>query len=258
MLRISWYKAVTASLLLHCLLLLGVGWKAAGYTLTPKEEQNIEMELALDTNESNAVYPVVSESIVAERVPEEEIAIDSKKDTPERQPRIENVRDVPPAKNEPSAGRVADKNALMLSNYSKEQLDVALSQYNLFLTLNSPIAILYSDRGKVYYDKGEFDKAFADFNQALVLDPHLSAAHIGRGFIYTKRNRWDLALEDFNQAIATSPKNGLAYYGRALCFIKSDDKQKAMNDFRAFIQYATPEYKQLVQIANQMLSELGG
>lgn len=255
--RSSWRKAVTVSVLLHCLLLLGIGWNAAGYTLTQKEEQNIEMELVPDTSDIDTVSPVLAEQIVAQSVPEEETTVDSKKETP-GPPRLEDKREIPPAPKDPSVGRGADKNALMLSEYSKEQLDMVLAKYNLLLAMDAPIAILYSDRGNIYYDKGEFDKAFADFNQALVLDPHHPSAHIGRGFIYTKRNRWDLALTDFNQAIATSPKNALAYYGRALCFIKSDDKQKAINDFRAFLQYASPEYKQLIQIARQMLAELGG
>ena len=95
-----------------------------------------------------------------------------------------------------------------------------------------------------------------DFSQALALDPLLSPARIGRGFIYINRNQWKLALEDFDQAIATSPKNALAYYGRALCFINNNDKPKAINDLQSVIQYAPPEYKTLIQLAQQKLAEL--
>jgi tetratricopeptide (TPR) repeat protein len=250
MLRSSWSKALTVSLLLHCLLLLAIGWMAVGYTLTQNEEQNLEVDL---------VSPV-SEGAVAESVPEEEITIASDEQTQEAQPRREDERDISPAKKGSPAVRVSDKDAptRMLSQYSKEQLDLALVKYNEILLLSSSFAFVYSDRGQVYYDKGDFDKAAADFNQALTLDPQLTAAHIGRGFVYIKRNRWALALEDFNQAVATAPKNALAYYGRALCFINNGDKQKAINDFRSFIQFATPEYNRLIQNAQQMLLELGG
>lgn len=259
MLRSSWSKALTVSLLLHCLLLLGIGWRTIGYTLTPQEEQHLEVEIVPDTGKKD-VPPVVSEATVAESLPETELPTHSNKETQESQPQTENERDVSPAKNSPPTDRMSDKDAqtLMLSVYSKEQLELALAKYNLLLTVDSPFAFLYSDRGQIYYDKGDYDKALADFNKALVLDPQLPVAHIGRGFIYIKRNRWDLALDDFNQAIKSAPKNVLAYYGRALCFINNNDKQKAINDLRSVMQYATSEDNRLIQIVKQLLSGLGG
>jgi tetratricopeptide (TPR) repeat protein len=251
MFRNSWRKALTVSLLLHCFLLLGIGWLAVGHTVTLKEEQNLEVDL---------VSPVVSEATAAERVPDEKVTVVSNKAAPKPQPPKEDTPHVAPAKNGPPAARASDKDEPVrgLSPYSKEQLDVALAKYNEILLVNLPVAILYSDRGRIYYDMGDLDKALVDFNQALALQTDLPVAHVGRGFTYIRKDQWELALDDFNQAIATAPQNALAYYGRALCFIKSGDKLKATDDLRSFIQYATPEYDRLVQTAHQLLAELDG
>ena len=144
LLRSSWYKAVTISLLLHCLLLLGIGWKATDHTLTPKEDQNLEMEFVPAADEMAVESPLASEATVSDSVPEKKITIDPNKKTPEQ-----------------PAAQVSGKNTqtLRMTNYSNEQLEATLAKYNLILTLNSPVAIIYHDRGKIYYDKGELDKA---------------------------------------------------------------------------------------------------
>lgn len=73
----------------------------------------------------------------------------------------------------PLSTKVSDKDIpeQLLSHYTKEQLNLALAQYNQALTLNSHSAFAYSNRGQVYYDKGELDKALTNFMQALKINP---------------------------------------------------------------------------------------
>lgn len=248
-----WYKAVMISFLLHCLLLAGVGWMAENHTTAPTEEQYTEMELEADAAGIDAPPDAAAEqkSPPVEDMKKAEIPKASQQQYPgKKQSDIVS---------KPTPAKVSGKDIpeQMLSHYTKEQLNLALAQYNQALTLNSRAAFAYSNRGQVYYDKGESDKALADFTQALTINPRLASAHIGRGFIFIKKDQWDLALQDFDQAVQIDPQDTLAYYGRALCFTKNGDRQKAANDFRFFIQYAKPEHSRLVQIAQQMLSKLG-
>lgn len=247
-----WYKAVIISCLLHFLLLIGGGWMAMRQTVTPIEEQYTEMELGVDA----AAIDVPSDK------PKEQEATwvkDAQKETTLKQPPKQGGEKRNDSLSEQLPAKVTSKDIpeQMLSHYTKEQLNLALAQYNQALSLNSRAAFTYSNRGQVYYDKGELDKAFADFTQALKINPRLASAHIGRGFIFIKKDQWDFAMDDFDQAVRIDPQNALAYYGRALCFTKNGDKQKAVEDFRSFIQYAKPEYNRLIQIARQVLTELG-
>lgn len=247
-----WYKAIIISLLLHCLLLTGGGWIAMSHTTAPPVEQYTEMELGSDTAEVDVPPDKTpeQEAFPAEGTPEEE--------TPKQpQQQAENKRSDSSPRSSPAKVSSKDIPEQMLSHYTKEQLNLALAQYNQALTLNSQASFTYSNRGQVYYDKGEFDKALADFKQALTINPQLAAARIGRGFIFIKRNQWDLALDDFNQAVQIDPQAALAYYGRALCFSQRGGKQKASNDFHTFIQYANPEDDRLIKKARQILAGLG-
>jgi tetratricopeptide (TPR) repeat protein len=242
------------SIVLHGLLLIGSGWITMSHTVKPKEEQFVEIELSDAVNTLDAVPNEPMESEAAVSAAE---STQQDKTTQELQPQTEKKKgDTLPG---PSNISVSGKEgpAQMLSHYSKEQLNLTLAQYNQALTLEPHSAFTYSNRGQVYYDKGEFDKAFSDFTQALTINSSLASARVGRGFIFIKKDQWDLASADFNQAVLSAPQEALGYYGRALCFLKNSDKQKAANDFRSFIQYAKPEHDHLVQIAHQILSELG-
>jgi tetratricopeptide (TPR) repeat protein len=246
-----WYKAVMVSLLLHGLLLVGGGLIAMSHMAAPEEEQYTEMELGSDVAEiEEPNMPIEPEATAADDMQKKEA-------TQEPQQQTGKTRsDIPPG---PSPAKVSGKDIpeQMLSHYTKEQLNLALAQYNQALTMNPQAAFALSNRGQVYYDKGELDKALTDFTQALTINPRLASSHIGRGFIFIKKKQWDLAMEDFDQAVLIAPQDALAYYGRALCFSKNGDKQKAANDFRSFIQYAKPEHEHLVKKARQILAGLG-
>jgi|GEM_PF-2056009 len=257
----AWYQVVAISLLLHGLLLSGLGLLSGNYKVTAPEEEYIEMELISDPvalNEEPALIdnispstekPIVEEAMVEERTPDlEKKVLDPEKEK-RALPRTETVRKIEPV--------TKDVPTQMLLHYNKNQLDLALLQYSQALAMNSKIASVYSNRGQVYYDKGELDKAFSDFNQALKINPQLASTHMGRSYVYIKKEQWDLALDDFNQGLTVVPQNALAYYGRALCFSAQGEKQKAIHDFQLFIQYATPEYDRFIQIAQQSISKLG-
>lgn len=257
----GWYQVVAISLLLHGLLLSGIGFMSGNYKEMVPETEYTEMELisdpdalkeetlAIDNRSANIETPMMQEVIGDERTHElEKKVLDSEKEK-RGDTQAKNVRKMEPV--------TKDVPAQMLFHYNKNQLDLALLQYSQALAMNSQTASIYSNRGQIYYDKGELEKAFSDFNQALKINPQLASAYIGRGYIYIRRGEWDLAFDDFNQGIIISPQNALAYYGRAVCFSVHGEKQKATRDFQLFIQYASPEYDHFIQSAQKSISKLG-
>lgn len=252
----GWYQVVAISLLLHGVLLSGVGLLSGADKMTAPAEEYIEMQLisepaALQEEPSTPdnTSPQIENSVAEEQIPDVEKKIIGPQQEekgelrPKFVPKIEAVtKDVP---------------GQMLLHYNKNQLDLALLQYSQALAMNSQVASVYSNRGQVYYNKGEIDKALSDFTQALTINPQLASAHIGRGYIYIKKEQWDLAFADFNQGLTVAPQNALAYYGRALCFSVQGDKPKAIHDFQLFIQYAAPGYDHFIQTAQQSITTLG-
>jgi len=257
---IGWYQVIAISLLLHGVLVSGVGLLSRNDKMAAPEEEYIEMQLVsvpvalqeapplLDDSPPTMENSIAEEAIEQEKTPDVETKVLDKEKEQRDDSRAKAI-----SKREPVTKDVPTQ---MLLHYNKKQLELALLQYSQALAMNSQVASVYSNRGQVYYDKGEVDNALSDFNQALKINPQLASAHIGRGYIYIKKGQWDLAFDDFNLGLTVNPQNALAYYGRALCFSVQGDKQNAIHDFQLFIQYATPDHDRFIKIAQQSISKL--
>ena len=66
-------------------------------------------------------------------------------------------------------------------------------------------AIIYKDKGNIYYKLEEFEKSLECYNQSLALDPYYTYAYKGRGSLYTALNRFAEAEADLNQALEYAP-----------------------------------------------------
>ncbi len=66
-------------------------------------------------------------------------------------------------------------------------------------------AIIYKDKGNIYYKMEEWEKSLQAFNQSLELDPYYTYAYKGRGSLYTALNRFDEAEEDLRKALEYAP-----------------------------------------------------
>lgn len=256
----GWYQVVALSLLLHGVLLSGVGLVSGNDKMTVPEEEYTEMQLISEPAALQEAPPVAEDklpqmenSIAEDTIGDEKSPTLEKKVLGSEQKQREDSQSKAVHKVKPVT---KDVPVQMLRHYNKNQLELALLQYSQALAMNSQVASVYSNRGQVYYDKGEIDKALSDFNQALTINSQLTSAHIGRGYIYVNKEQWDLAFDDFNQGLTMDPHNALAYYGRALCFSVQGDKQKAIHDFQLFIQYAAPGYDRFIQTAQQSIAKL--
>ena len=83
----------------------------------------------------------------------------------------------------------------------KEKYELALSDYNQAIELNSKFADAYFNRGSVNFKHTQYDSALSDFTSAIKLNPKLEPAFVNRGFIYFLQEQFDIALSDYNSAI---------------------------------------------------------
>ena len=85
-------------------------------------------------------------------------------------------------------------------NYSAlEQYEIAVTECNKALELDSHCAYAYGMRGSAYSDLGNYDKGIADCSKAINIEPDDPVHYMQRARIYRYMQRLDLALRDKEQ-----------------------------------------------------------
>ena len=257
-----WHTALVLSMVIHGLVLAGAGSAIPkDSTAAAVSEEYMTMELipvADEPSPGSVIEPAEAVPDIADNPPALPAKVQEK--APQLPPTANTAAAVPHRPTagplQPVRGEAAQKAVpgQLLLHYDQDQLALAFVQYNQALKLNPRSAFAYSNRGQVYFDLGDFDKALADFSQALAINPCLAPAYIGRGFVYIKKGQWQPAMNDFSQAVTLAPESALSYYGRALCYLAANEQQQASRDLQFFLQYATPDYRQLIETARQLMA----
>jgi len=125
-------------------------------------------------------------------------------------------------------------------NYmQKGQLDYAINDLNMAISLNPNFAEAYAHRGDVYIRKNQIDNAIRDCTEAIRLDPYSALGYKNRGTANIKGN-FNQAMSDFNEAIRLDPKDASAYKGRGIALMEKNPEY-AISDFNEAIRL-NPNY----------------
>jgi tetratricopeptide (TPR) repeat protein len=71
-----------------------------------------------------------------------------------------------------------------------------------------------NNRGGAYSAKGDYDLAITDLDQSIKLDSENAGAYINRGNSYGAKKEYDRALDDYGQALRIRPQDSGAYSAR--------------------------------------------
>ena len=99
------------------------------------------------------------------------------------------------------------------------------------ITDNNKKAVLYANRGTVYYKTGDYDRAIADFDKAIELNPNNAEAHLGLGIVWSKKGDHDRTIAHFNKAVDLRPADAMMYIHRGLTHDEKGDYDLAIADF---------------------------
>jgi tetratricopeptide (TPR) repeat protein len=128
----------------------------------------------------------------------------------------------------------------------KNELDIALGDYNEAIRLDPTHAWVFNNRGLVLHDKNEYDRAIADYNEAIRLDPKYDSAYYNRGRSWQAKKDYDRAIADYNEAIRLDPKYAMAYNSRGNAWQAKKDYDRAIADYNEAIRidpkYARPYF----------------
>ena len=116
-------------------------------------------------------------------------------------------------------------------------LKKALEDYNEGLAVSPGNAVLYSNRGKVWFERKEFEKALEDYNRSLAIKSDDPQTLSNRGAVRGMLGDLKGALQDFNRAIELDPNNPNGYFNRGILYGQLGEPEKAIADYRKYLSY---------------------
>lgn len=88
-----------------------------------------------------------------------------------------------------------------------KKYDLAVTEYNKALELNSNDAPTYLNRGIAFLNLKNFSSAVADFDKAIELNPKESMMYFNRGDLHEKMGNLDKAISDYQKAFDLDNSN---------------------------------------------------
>jgi len=130
--------------------------------------------------------------------------------------------------------------------YKMGNLNRALKEFNIVLSLDKKNADGYLYRGRVYKTRGQDKKAIADFRKSVKysvketrLFPLFELADL-----YKEQKKYDSAIKTYEALIAENPIFWNAHYQLAKLLEKTGDKTRALAEYQAAAQF-NPKNKKL-------------
>jgi len=115
--------------------------------------------------------------------------------------------------------------------FSKNDLDSAISDYDRALAILPGNAGAYHCRATAWLLKKDYGRALADYTKAIILDPKLAKSYVGRGLVRLEMGDTKAAFEDFELGVKASPKSAEAYSYRGDAKRQTGDAAGALADF---------------------------
>jgi lipoprotein NlpI len=112
----------------------------------------------------------------------------------------------------------------------------ALLDFNEAIRLDPNSAWAYNSRGDLYKNGGDFERALLDFDQSIKLDPSYALAYFNRGYVFRVKGDFERALPDLNEAIRLDAGNALWYFNRGSLLYLMGENSRAIDDFNNSIR----------------------
>jgi tetratricopeptide (TPR) repeat protein len=128
------------------------------------------------------------------------------------------------------------KNALIYNQrgevyFDRKEYELAMRDYNKAIALKWDYASAYYNRARLYYIKKEYDKALDDLDKVIKLNPDFSYAYHNRGMIYYAKYDDDQAIINFDKAIELDQKYVNSYQYRGNAYLRQKNYKSAINDY---------------------------
>jgi lipoprotein NlpI len=120
-------------------------------------------------------------------------------------------------------------------------LDGALADFEVALTLNPNSADVHVRRGMLRKGKGDAKGALEDFDDAIELDARYASVYFYRASLRTDAGDLDGAIADYTGALQFEPANALHYFNRGIIRYLRGDWENARKDFETAAKQPQPQ-----------------
>lgn len=141
-----------------------------------------------------------------------------------------------------------------LFSYSKNKLDLALTDLDAAIEQAPKEAEYYVARGLMLLQSGSADEAEADFAYGLTLDTTQWLAHYGRGIRAFQEGNYDQAVNHFSRAQHVAPNRPEVYMYRAVVFHQMGDSESAIRDMEFALKLLGTTDKRRSNLAGEWLN----
>lgn len=114
-----------------------------------------------------------------------------------------------------------------IANWTKGELDSAISDYGTALRLQPDYAEAYHNRGMAYYFRGQYEKAIADYDAAIRINTGDAFAYENRGRAKFQIGPMQAAVADLAKAVALDPADSYAVLWLHLAWLKGGQNDTA-------------------------------
>jgi len=137
------------------------------------------------------------------------------------------------------------------------EYEVAISEYNKALELNSNNADVYYDLGLAYEALRQYEEAIAYYKKAIEVNPNYAHAYRALGGIYGLTGQFEEAKASFEKAVAIDSNYAEAYIGLGIAYISLGQYQEARESLgKAKEIFQNRGDYQSIQAADRFLKEI--
>jgi len=137
----------------------------------------------------------------------------------------------------------------------KKQYDLALTEFDKAVNINSRSAEAFKGRADAFHFKGESEKAAADYTEALNLGLKDAEIFRRRGYDYGIARENSKAIADYSQAISLDFNDGVAFGGRCRVYLENQQFENALADCSKAIELNPDEATSYLNRGNAYLAK---
>lgn len=140
--------------------------------------------------------------------------------------------------------------------YELGSYDIALSNINQSLNMDSTDLSNLAKKANIYYEMGDAKSAISEWDKVLSAQPEYGFGYYRRGWFKELNGDLDGAIEDLSISIVLDPNYSYAYVSRGDIYMKKGIKELAIADFKKVIEIEnSPEKYDCIHYAYQGLGE---
>ena len=125
---------------------------------------------------------------------------------------------------------------LALQNQNKNELKVALQQYNEVLTIDPDHVKTLNNIGIIFFQLKEYQKAITYFDKTIKIDPNYLDPKKNLGVTFNAIGEYTKAAEIFEILIRNEPNDSKSHYNLGIIYQDSRELQKGINCYEKAIE----------------------